>query len=61
MNESERCETPAGTHMSEDPARKRLMLSEEAETMPAESEHSGATGYGGTSTLVHPVHHFSKL
>ena|GEM_PF-2884579 len=47
--------------MSEDPARKRLMLSEEAEAMPAESEHSGATGYGGTSTLVHPVHHFSKL
>ena len=30
-------------HVSEDPARKRLVLSEEAEAVPAESEHSGAT------------------
>jgi len=29
-------------HMSENPARKHLVLSEEAEAVPAESEHSRA-------------------
>gem|GEM_PF-2924357 len=31
-----------GTHVSEDPTRKRLVLSEEAETVPTESERSVA-------------------
>jgi len=42
MNGSERHKTPAGTAVSEDPTRKRLVLSEEAEAMPEESECSGA-------------------
>jgi len=29
-------------HVSEDPTRKQLVLSEEAEAVPAESEHSKA-------------------